>query len=258
MSRKDKEEALDTKVDLLRERLKDSNDFKVHGDVFDERTLMNLYSLAKKGEIDSFGGAISTGKEANLFLAKGAGGYLAVKIYRIATSDFKSMQDYIAGDPRFGSLKGTKRAVVGAWTKKEYRNLLRAEEAGVRVPHPNITRENILIMEFIGQDDRPSPMLKDADLSIEDATAAYDKIIEFIVLLYKKASLIHADLSEFNILYNEGPVIIDMGQSVTLEHPMAGKFLSRDISNIARFFKKRFDIGSEEEIWRRIRESKPA
>jgi RIO kinase 1 len=48
-------------------------------------------------------------------------------------------------------------------------------------------------------------------------------------------------------------VIIDMGQSVTLDHPMARSFLDRDISNLARFFKKRYGIGSEEEIRERIR-----
>ena len=70
-------------------------------------------------------------------------------------------------------------------------------------------------------------------------------------MLYNRAGLVHADLSEFNILYDEGePVIIDMGQSVTLDHPMARKFLERDIANVAHYFKKKYTrLGSEEEIW---------
>jgi RIO kinase 1 len=47
-----------------------------------------------------------------------------------------------------------------------------------------------------------------------------------------------------------------MGQSVTLEHPMARDFLERDISNLARYFKKRYAIGSEEAIKEKIRAGK--
>lgn len=252
MSRKSVEE-LDSRVDLFRQKLKDSDDLKVKDDVFDTRTLMNLYALAKKGVIDALGGAVSTGKEANIFEAVGSEGRLAVKIYRIATSDFKSMQEYIIGDPRFGSVKGTKRAIITAWTKKEFRNLKRAEEAGVRVPHPIAIRENILIMELILDGESPAPLLKDVELEPEEASRIFEEISDFIALLYKKAKIVHADLSEFNILYNGAPIIIDMGQAVTLEHPNAERFLMRDVFNLARYFKKRYGLGSEDDIWDKIK-----
>ncbi len=60
-------------------------------------------------------------------------------------------------------------------------------------------------------------------------------------LLYSKAKLIHADLSEYNILVNMNdmePVIIDMGQSVTADHFHAEAYLRRDVTNIVQFFKK--------------------
>ncbi|VVB64846.1 RIO-type serine/threonine-protein kinase Rio1 [uncultured archaeon] len=253
MSRATKEEDLDTRIDLLRERIKDSDDLKVKGDVFDTRTLMNLYALASKGVIDALGGEISTGKEANLFYAIREGQDLAIKIYRITTSNFKAMQDYLHGDPRFGNIKGTKRAVISAWTRKEFRNLKRAEEVGVRVPHPIVTRDNILIMELIGERDNPAPQLKNVDLELDEAGRIFNKLSEYISLLYNKADLVHADFSEFNVLYDGEPVVIDMGQSVTLEHPMASKFLSRDVTNIARYFEKKYGIGSEEEIWSKVK-----
>jgi RIO kinase 1 len=253
MSRASKEETFDTKVDLLRERIKDSDDLKVKGDVFDTRTLMNLYALASKGVIDALGGEISTGKEANIFYAISKSQALAIKIYRITTSNFKAMQDYLHGDPRFSSIKKTKKSIISAWTKKEYRNLLRAEDAGVRVPHPFVTRDNILIMELIGQTDNPAPQLRDVELDCEEAKRIFDKLSEYISLLHNKADLVHADMSEFNVLYDGEPVVIDMGQSVTLEHPMASRFLARDVANIARYFKKKYGIGSEEEIWSKVK-----
>jgi RIO kinase 1 len=253
MSRATREEDLDTRIDLLRERIKDSDDLKVKGDVFDTRTLMNLYALASKGVIDALGGEISTGKEANLFYAIREDQDLAIKIYRITTSNFKAMQDYMHGDPRFGNIKGTKRAVISAWTRKEFRNLKRAEEAGIRVPHPIVTRDNILIMELIGDRDNPAPQLRNVDLELDEAKRIFNKLSDYISLLYNKADLVHADFSEFNVLYDGEPVVIDMGQSVTLEHPMASQFLARDVTNIARYFEKKYGIGSEAEIWSKVK-----
>ncbi len=256
MTESKKLKKIDAQIDLMRVRTKDAEDFKVRDDVFDRRALMNLYALASKGVIDALGGPISTGKEANIFYAVGKEGDLAVKIYRIATSNFKAMQNYLLGDPRFGKIKGTKRAIITAWTGKEFRNLRRAEEAGVQVPHPITTRENILIMKLVGESDVPAPMLKDRRLDLAEAERVFEVIAGYVALLYNKADLVHADLSEFNILYDQGePVIIDMGQSVTTEHPMAQTFLERDVSNLTRYFKKRYKIGSEEAIWDKIRDS---
>jgi len=252
MSRRTKIEEFDSHIDLLRQKIKDSSDLKVQQAVFDTPTLMNLYALSSKGVIDALGGPLATGKEANVFCARGQGRDLAVKIYRIATSSFRAMQDYLIGDPRFGSVRGTRKAVISAWAKKEFRNLKRAEEAGVRVPHPLAVRENILVMELVGEMPTPALPLKDVELDVEEARRVYDKISDYISLLYHRAGLVHADLSEFNILYNLEPTLIDMGQSVTLDHPMAKKFLERDIANLARYFKKAYGFGSEEEIWERL------
>ena len=257
MSRRSKDEDFDTRIDVLRTRIKDSDDQNVQDAVFDKRTLMDLYSLSSKGVIDALGGSICTGKEANIFRALVGSRELALKIYRISTSNFNSMQDYLHGDPRFGSVKGTKRAIVSAWTRKEYRNLMRAEEVGVRVPHPIAMKENILVMDLVGRGEDVAPPLKDVELEATDAERIYQKIVEYISLLYNQAGLVHADLSEFNILYDNGEaVIIDMGQSVTLDHPLARKFLERDIANIVHYFQKKYSIGSPEEIWARINKDK--
>ena len=257
MSRRTKDEDFDTRIDVLRTRIKDSDDLNVHDAVFDKRTLMDLYSLASKGVIDALGGSVCTGKEANIFRAIVGEKELALKIYRISTSNFTSMQDYLHGDPRFGNVKGTKSAIVSAWTRKEFRNLSRAEEMGVRVPHPIAMKDNILVMDLIGHGEHVAPQLKDVDLEPGEAKRIYEKIVEYISVLYNGAGLIHADLSEFNILYDEGePVIIDMGQSVTLDHPMSRKFLERDIANVTHYFLKKYAIGSSEEIWARLRKDK--
>ncbi len=253
MRMRSKEIEFDARIDILRQRTKNSEDLKVQGDVFDTRTLMNLYNLASKGIIDFLGGSVSTGKEASIFYARGDGKDLVLKIYRVSNSNFRVMQDYLLGDPRFGNIKGTKRSIVSAWTKKEFRNLKRAEEAGVCVPHPMAIRDNILVMELIGCMDNPAPPLKEVQLEHQEAIRVFGIIADYIGRLYRQAKLVHADLSEFNILYDGNPIIIDMGQSVTLDHHMARIFLDCDVANIVRYFRNKYGIGSEEEVRFRLK-----
>jgi RIO kinase 1 len=238
MDHEKKMKSIDKRIDEYHFKVKDSSDLKAESGVFDTPTLKTLYTLASKGFITAMGGVVSTGKEADVFHAIGENGReMAIKIYRITTSDFQKMQDYLIGDPRFSNVRRTKKDIVFAWTKKEQRNLERAREAGVRAPEPITSERNILIMEFIGHDGVAAPRLK--DLQPEGPQRIYDTVAEYMRLLYQKAKLVHADLSEYNILlYEEVPIIIDMGQSVMLEHPMAREFLARDVKNIVRYFKK--------------------
>jgi RIO kinase 1 len=59
-------------------------------------------------------------------------------------------------------------------------------------------------------------------------------------VLYQECKLIHADLSEYNMLYWQDKIyVIDVSQSVEHDHPHALDFLRRDITNVNDFFKKR-------------------
>jgi RIO kinase 1 len=112
---------------------------------------------------------------------------------------------------------------------------------------------NVLVMEFIGKDSVRAPILKDVAPEI-DPSEVYDKVAEYMRLLYQKAGLVHADLSEYNIMYYDQPVLIDMGQSVLLDHPSAEEFLVRDVKNIVRFFGALGVDCSEESLITEIRE----
>jgi RIO kinase 1 len=233
-----KEKRIDARIDQYRIKTKDSEDMKVRSEVFDTATYKALYSYASKGILEAMGGVVSTGKEANVFHALGKEKReLAIKIYRISTSDFRKMEDYMLGDPRFSSIKHTQKGIVFAWTQKEFRNLQRAREVGVRVPEPIDASRNLLFMEFIGHNGIAAPRLR--DVKVQEPERIYQTIVSYMVALYRDAKLVHADLSEFNILiYEDEPVIIDMGQSVLLDHPMAREFLVRDVRNLVKYFKK--------------------
>jgi RIO kinase 1 len=246
----EQEHDFDREIANLGIRIKDVNTLKVRGEVFDEITLLALYKLVHKKWISAIGGSISTGKEANVFLAEKDTTDIAIKIYRIRTANFNAMSEYIIGDRRFAGIKKTKKDLIFAWSRKEFSNLKRAHAAGLSVPEPYVWDRNILVMEFIGSNGIPYPHLK--NVNAENPGKIYHEILQFIEDLYKKAGLIHADLSEFNILYHEKPYIIDMGQSVTIDHPRAFKFLKRDIANINHFFSPRCDVEDEKVIFSRV------
>ncbi|NEU55438.1 serine/threonine-protein kinase Rio1 [Halorussus sp. MSC15.2] len=241
----------DREFNKFRERLKNTEQFKVEQSVFDDATLAALYKLVQDGYVQAFGGPLSSGKEANVYSALGSEerGEVAVKVYRINASDFRDMREYLVGDPRFEELGGNKKRVVLAWTRKEFANLKRARKAGVRVPEPIAVQRNVLVMEFLGSDGERAPTLDDARL--ENPETTFEVVREYMRRLYD-AGLVHGDLSEYNIIVHDGElVIIDLGQAVTIHHPNSGEFLTRDCANVASFFQRQgMDVrGDELEAW---------
>jgi RIO kinase 1 len=245
-----KEERFDYELEKMGIRIKDADQVKVREDVFDEVTFLALYKLVHKKWISVLGGSISTGKEANVFYGERDGAGIAIKIYRIRTANFNTMSAYIVGDRRFSHVKKNRKDLIFAWTKKEYANLARARDAGIPGPEPLVWDRNILIMSFLGKDERPYPHLRNAEIG--DPEQVYECIIGYIDTLYHTAELVHADLSEFNILYGDKPYLIDMGQSVTLDHPRALQFLMRDIRNINRFFAHRCKVQGDIEVFHAV------
>ena len=224
---------------MLKERIKREPDRKIFEKVFDRQTIMAIHTLATKGLFDVLEYIVSTGKEAHVFAAVDVSGNTrAVKIFKKETTDFKKMIDYIKDDIRFKNLRKDRMNLVFAWTKKEYKNLLIANKAKLPVPVPLGSKENVIVMEFIGEEGKSSPRLKDYKPTKEEAQDFYEQVIDFVAKLYL-AGLVHADLSEYNILVKDGElIVIDFAQALLLNHPMAKEYYNRDIKNLANYFRK--------------------
>ena len=111
---------------------------RIFNDVFDKATLEAIYSMSRKKYFEEIEFVIATGKEGNVFRCTGGGKHYALKIYKVETSDFKHMMDYIAGDERFKNIKKDKLAIIQEWTRKEFKNLEEMTRAKIRVPLPLI------------------------------------------------------------------------------------------------------------------------
>lgn len=235
-------------------RKKRSEDYEVLEEVFDRSTLMTIYKFMNKGKIDEIHGVVNAGKEARVYWGKDRDGReLAIKIYLTVSAEFKKgMLPYIRGDPRFAHVRKGTRHLIYAWAQKEFKNLQRAMDAGVRVPEPIAVSKNVLIMSFIGKNGVSALLLKEA--SLKNPRQVYRRLLTYVKKLYQKAKLVHADLSEYNIMiWKNAPVLFDVAQAVTLEHPMADQFLRRDLRNLYKYFKKLgVDVLSVEEMHRRI------
>ncbi|NHJ12115.1 MAG: serine protein kinase RIO [Candidatus Thorarchaeota archaeon] len=220
-------------------RRKDADEFKVIEGVIDPPTLKILYKLLNRGVLRAVYGAISTGKEANVYRGEDAeGASVAVKIYRMSTAESDYMLEYIVGDPRFKRVKRRNRVLIPQWAMKEYKNLQRFHEAGVPVPCPIDIERNVLVMEFIGDQKTatPAPLIKNVEL--RSPVKTFNEIINYIELGYVSANLVHADLSEYNVLWFKRPIIIDVSQSVLSSHDNADRYLYRDIQNLCTYFRK--------------------
>ncbi|VVC03730.1 RIO-type serine/threonine-protein kinase Rio1 [Candidatus Bilamarchaeum dharawalense] len=208
--------------------------FKIESEVFDKNTLLDLYKLIKKEILKTVDYPISTGKEANVFRATTPDGtYVAVKIYKTETAPFFRKEEYLEADPRFSNIKD--KDVVKAFARKEYKNLEMCESAGVHSPKPYYIINRVLVMGFLGEGDLPYPTLN--MVGPLHGEADLDSLLEDIRKMYR-AGLVHADLSEYNIMLGPQPFIIDFGQGVITRHPNAEKFLERDVAIILKYFAK--------------------
>lgn len=218
-------------------KTKRSDELEVIEEVFDRFTLEAVYELMRKRLIDKMHGVVKTGKEARIYSARSPEGTeLAVKVYYTVTAESRqAMLKYIQDDYRFKRVKRTPKDLVYAWAQKEYRNLKEALASGVDVPQPFDVYRNVLVMQFIGRDDEPAPLLK--EVSLRAPTRTYRRLLNQVKLLYVKANLVHGDLSEYNIMYwQDRCVIIDISQAVPTNHPLANELILRDVANLNRFF----------------------
>jgi len=210
--------------------------------VLDQRTMLVLGKFLKRGLFSEIHGCISTGKEANVYYATSEHGERAVKVYKTSILVFKDRARYVEGEYRFraGYCKSNPRKMVAQWAEKEMRNLRRLRQAGINCPECVEVRQNVLVMQFIGEDSKAAPRLKDVhDLSPEQWRDVYVDCALAMRRMMQECKLVHGDLSEYNMLYHKGKlIIIDVSQSVEKEMAQALDFLKRDCVNVNSFFRR--------------------
>jgi RIO kinase 1 len=275
--------ATNKKVPSASANAKDKSDRATSEQVLDPRTRLILFKMIGRGLIQEVNGCVSTGKEvrarpahlapgshtsqANVYHALAPdGAHLALKIFKTSILVFKDRDKYVAGEYRFrrGYNRHNPRKMVRLWAEKEMRNLKRLVAAGLPAPTPIEVRENVLVMSFLGDaqgwcvpifpsrayaiaplmfSDRASPRLKDAEIAPEAAPALYAQLVRAVRTMFHACRLVHADLSEYNVLLHAGAAhVIDVSQAVEHDHPHAFDFLRADGARRCFEFVVRADV----------------
>uniref|UniRef100_A0A8R1HHB3 Serine/threonine-protein kinase RIO3 n=1 Tax=Caenorhabditis japonica TaxID=281687 RepID=A0A8R1HHB3_CAEJA len=219
-------------------RQKDKEEKATMDTSVDSDTRLMLLKWINQEVFDSVDGIIATGKEsAVLHAAKNQETSYAIKVYKTTLSEFKNRSEYVKDDFRFKNPRG----VLKIWAEREFMNLSRMAKNGLPCPQPVKVRRNVLVMSFVGADGLAAPRLKNVEWEFftdEERRAVYDQVQSIMCRMYKDCLLVHADLSEFNLLLTPDNKVhvIDVSQAMDLSHPRCLQFLTRDIHNIIAFF----------------------
>lgn len=196
-----------------------------------------INALVKGDIIEAFGKPLGVGKESDVYDAlTPSGERVAAKFHRLGRTSFrqtKRLRDYV-GDRRHISWLYQSRLAA----KKEFQALKIVYRHGVSVPRPINQNRHVVVMGMIEGDELVEY------IEIPRPRKVLDEILFNVKKAYLEAGVIHADLSEFNIIFkpDDHILIIDWPQYVKTDHPNANSLLKRDVGNVLRFFSRKFKV----------------
>lgn len=194
-----------------------------------------INALVRAGALEAFGKSLGVGKESDVYDALDPKGErIAVKFHRLGRISFReTMRKRGYTTEHVGWLFQSRIAA-----EKEFRALQLVFSKGVAVPEPIRQNRHVIVMG----------MIEGGELAewrkISNPERILREILRNVRKAYVKAGIIHADLSEYNIILKPDMhiLIIDWPQYVTTEHPNAEQLLARDVQNVLSFFKRKHKL----------------
>ena len=204
--------------------------------VFGGYDTLALATLTHRGTISALGTLIGEGKESVVYDALGLGP-VAIKFHRVGGRSFTSARvnrEYMPEEGHCSWLMASRRSA-----EREYLALTTLHPK-VKVPLPIDQNRHTVVMSLIRGTNLNHCLLEAPDEVLEDILASVRNTYN--------AGIIHADLSEYNILVEDGKcVLIDWPQWTATDHPNARAILERDIDNILTFFKRKYQVSYDRE-----------
>ena len=199
--------------------------------VFNGYDTLALNTLTHRGTIQALGTLIGVGKESEVYEAMGLGP-VVLKFHRVGQRSFQSARLKRGYMPEGGHCPWLFASSNSA--KMEY-DALKILHPAVSVPLPIDQNRHVVAMSFV-----PGVNLSRAALA--EPEMILDEILDNVREAYR-LGIVHGDLSEFNVMVDEGQCwLIDWPQWVETAHPNAGEILARDIENILQYFKRKYGL----------------
>jgi len=208
--------------------------------------MLAINALVRRGALATLSATtLGVGKESDVYTGETPGGEMViVKFHRAGRTSFHQILRVRTYAPDHYHTWMELAKLAG---QREYRALEELHRVGALVPRPIAYNRHVVVAQHVGGVElyRYKAAL--------DPEAMLLKILETLRKAYLEVGIVHADLSEYNVLVvvdeegEETPYIIDWPQYVEKDHPSAEALLRRDITYITRFFKRRFDVEVEPE-----------
>ena len=223
------------KLDLIiRDSSKNEIAYTLNSKAYD---LLALHTLVKRNVISQLGPIIGKGKESDVYSCMDdEENIYAAKFYRMGRTSFKNikrLRDLIGERGHLSWLYVNRLAA-----KREYQALEKIHVFKLNTPKPIAYNRNIVIMSYL----RGKELVYYKD--IKKPNKIFNNIIKQLKVIFQKGNMIHGDLGEFNIVLDEkgNILIIDWLQWVSRDHPNAKSLLRRDITNICKYFRKKYNL----------------
>jgi RIO kinase 1 len=246
--------------------------------IFEEGWLIDsLRPFYDRGLITDVLARVKGGKEANVYrcAARPETGFslVAAKVYRPRMfrnlrndKMYREGRQVLTGDGKI--VKTTdhrtmraigKKSAFGeevahtSWLMYEFNTLKTLRAAGASVPQAISTAGNAILMGYCGDEHMAAPALSEVALDPDEARPLFDEVMRNIVLMLQH-SMIHGDLSAYNILYWEGEVtLIDFPQVTdSRSNPHAREILERDIVRVCDYFARQGVESDPQRIFHRL------
>lgn len=194
--------------------------------------LLALKTLADENVLSAVGKPLGVGKESDVYdaLLEDGDEVVAVKFHRVGRISFRQtrrLRGYAAGE-RAGWIVQAKRAAA-----REFEALVKLHGSQASVPKPIYRTRHVVVMSAL--DGRPL-----IEYSQPISRQLVEELFSNMRAMYE-AGVVHADLSEYNILVSEEGhlTLFDFPQWVSPSHKSADRYLSSDINNLQTFLLKR-------------------
>jgi len=191
-----------------------------------------INAFVKSGVIEAFGQPLGVGKEADVYDALNPEAVrVAVKFHRLGRISFRQTRRKRGYVTERASWLFQSRLAA----EREFQALKIVYQHGVAVPEPLSQNRHAIVMGII----------EGAELAkwkeIPKPEKVLKEVLRNVKKAYLKAGVIHADLSEYNIILKPDMhiLIIDWPQYVMANHPNAQQLLMRDVKNVLKYFSRK-------------------